>query len=531
MGYDQHLPPRTQETKLLRRRSSLNALALVGLVHLFWYTFMCVGTGFYHDDWVFMERTARAGSFFQAVQAFARADIWNRPVEIVQLPLFYSLAGSNPRIATSLIALLGITEGFLLFLLFDGLLRRRALAILAAVLAVAYPNRMAVHVWLAASPLLVAQVLLLASLLMHRRWLRDGKLRWLAAGQASYLASVLCYESTAFLPVLIATEVYCWTDGHFKTKIERAARALLPYAVSLAIVGGWASMGVPFFFNSPGHKEVAISAHLVSAFWAGFECLTSRVFRICRITLSPALAVFQLPMMIVGIAGVALAVAGVEAWPDNVKSAGRRPWLAVLAALAAGFAGAYLPYALSKDYTPQVLGVMSRTNGAGAWVGGLLVAAALTAFREKLLQIGGQRLAAIGFRSALALVLGAFLWTDWVFLWQWSRSWETQKDVLAKVCARATGLPSGATVLLSGVPAYIGAAVVFDAPYDFNAALRLSSGRTDISGNIVSPRMRFLSDAVIEEKDGQPIARYPYRLLFRYDYSRFALTSVSGPTD
>src|SRR5207249_2911403 len=117
----------------------------------------------------------------------------------------------------------------------------------------------------------------------------------------------------------------------------------------------------------------------------------------------------------------------------------------------AGFLGAYAPYAASSDYTPQIYGVMSRTNGCGALIAGLLWACGLCALPR-----GTAR------RVVLGLVAGAFTWSNWFFASQWAESWTLQQDILKKAGVYAVRLPENATVLLGGAPSFVGQAIVFD---------------------------------------------------------------------
>src|SRR5262249_3405505 len=135
--------------------------------------------------------------------------------------------------------------------------------------------------------------------------------------------------------------------------------------------------------------------------------------------------------------------------------------------------------ALSSSYMPQIYGLMSRTNGAGALVGGLLVA------------VGVQRLPRKARLGALALAAAAFAWADWVSAEEWARSWDKQQQILWKVAERAKTIEGPASILLAGTQAHVGRAVLFDAHYDFDAALRVTTGRKDLKGNIVTSRLRF----------------------------------------
>src|SRR6185436_8808040 len=104
------------------------------------------------------------------------------------------------------------------------------LAAAAACLALAYPVRLTTHLWYANSPQQLAILLLLASLLCHERWMRERGPILLAGSLAAYATSVLAYESTAFMPVLL---VAVRSKAPLRRSAIDAARNLWPYALVL----------------------------------------------------------------------------------------------------------------------------------------------------------------------------------------------------------------------------------------------------------------------------------------------------------
>ncbi|MBI4677488.1 MAG: hypothetical protein HY748_07895 [Elusimicrobia bacterium] len=428
--------------------------------------------GFYHDDWVFIELASRAGGFWGAVKAFASAGYLSRPVEILQFPSFFAVGGTDPLPYHLLMLSLEAAQGVLFFLLLDRLLGSRRLALTAAVLAAAHPSRSALHVWFASSPQTLALALALASLLVFERRAELRSAAAVLASQVLYLASVLCYESTAFLPLMLAGAHAgrAWAKGpRALGPGARSLAALWPYAASLALALLYQRFAASVLQES-NPKTVGLSlAHAVKVFGAGLECLTNRVLHLVWTSIpgfwseSSAAAIIAW----VAIAGSSVLLLAVK---DDLKSPAVR---GAAGAAVMGFIGAYLPYALSASYVPQVFGFMSRTNGAGALAGGLLLALAAASL--------GSRPAVQG--SFLGLLVLAFTLVHWQTGRQFARLRTAQEGLLASVAGAAAGLPHGAVVLLDLVPR--DGPALFAGHFDFSAALRLKTGRPDLGGDIV----------------------------------------------
>lgn len=506
-------------------RRAFGLLALVELVSFGVFGFRA---GFYHDDWAMLEVAARAGGYWDGVREFSRYISWSRPVEFLTFPLFYALGGLQPVAYQAALLLLDLTQGCLLFLLLDGLLGRRSLALAASAAFLLYPNHAVTHVWYANSPQSVALVAVLASLLAHQRWIKTRRTAWLWLGQLAYLAGCLCYESVVFLPLLLGAGLMGRRVGD-GMPASRAAKEtaweLAPFGLALLVVVLWQHVAVPRLLGFASPKKPALSlVHALSVFKAGFGCITYQTIRLCLRTAGPALR--ELPsglifLLVAFAAALATALIREDARePGDGRKAGIvAAWLA-----AGGFAAANLPYALSQDYWPTYVGIMSRTSALGALPGGLLVAVGFVASRH------APRLRAV----ALAILAGAFTWCNWHTGSQWVLSWRLQQNILKLAARKTKDLPRSATVLLAGVPANINSSynqvIVFDASWDISAALRLATGRTDLAANVVSPRLRFTDGGVHEEIPGVPHGPPdPYENLYLYRYDRDTLVRLDAP--
>lgn len=487
--------------------------------------------GFYHDDWPMLELGLKEPGLAGAIRSYAGAGLWSRPLEIIQYPLCISLCGLSPSAYQLLMLCLRAAESILLFLLLKRLLLSPSLALSAAGLAAMFPNRFAVHVWFANSPQTVAQILVLLSLWLHMLWIERRLGNRLLLGQAAYLAGMLSYESCAFMPLLLAGGLLARRVGSGAGWVRSAARTagdLSPYAVTLAAVLSWQWGWMRLLPGAVNPKAALVKAswtHLFKAYGAGFECLTNRVLHACWLGALQAKTALSPSSVLAWAAFTSAAVLllrrreGAEKYPPALGPA--------LGAAAAGFVGAYAPYALSGAYMPHLFGIMSRTNGAGAWIGGLLLACALSAVPSPgwARRGSGRPLQAL----ALGAAVGAFTWTNWGNGRQWAQAWREQKRILQELSTRLPRVSGPGTILLTGTPAHVGHAVVFDAPYDFDAALRLWTGRGDLHGNIVTSRFRFESGGAVETRPDGTELRYGAGGLYLYHADRGILEALPAP--
>jgi len=431
--------------------------------------------GFYSDDWPLLETMAKGGRL-GALGAWVReGSLWTRPFDMIQYSLFYFVGGAEPFAQHFLLFMLGLLEASLLFRLFDRLLKNRSLAWTAAALAYLYPNRAVFHVWFANTPQSTAHVLALASMLSHLRWLADRRPAWLASSLSLFLLALLSYESVLFLPLILMVAIMTDTRDP-RTAVRAAVAACAPYSIPVILAMAWQWLGVRWLLGRANPKSQGLSlglSHVLKAYGAGFECVTNRTVHLCFKTFQ-SMRDWPRPQLASCLAALVFVGAIVWGLRQSEKAGLREIRRALFLAASAFFAG-YAPYALSGSYTPQIFGVMSRTNAIGAWAGGLLIAALLA-------------LSPANLRSVLTtLVLSIFFCGDFATDLDWQRAWQSEQEILARLAGAARELPPGSSVALAGAPHFQGYAVVFDSTYDFDAALRSAAGRADLKGYVVPP--------------------------------------------
>lgn len=473
------------------RRHVWRALGALLLIELGAFGFFGRGIGFYHDDWVLLEQMSALPSFWARVRAL----YWlsTRPLDMLLYPVLYSLAGMNTLGQHLLRMAVEFVSAFLFYLLLARTTRLRGFSLASAALALLIPNHEVIHFWFGIACESWATALMFGSLLCHLDWLETKSRGRLAASLALYLMSVLLYEALALFPLALAAALAAREladGGSREAAAKKGLRALLPYGPVLAGALLWQRVGSAVLAGTPNTKTMGFSpSHMVRVFWVGFECIFNRVVHMCTLSLSRAAKTFSWGIWALG---VVLSAGGAWLLRHGLDEGDRRDAAVAGAFGAAAFVAAYAPYAFTADYMPQMFGVMSRTNAGGAWPGGMLFAAlALAAGRRKFL--------------ALWALVFVFTATDWYRALPWARSWTVQQQIMRAMQIHSAALPKGATVLLTNFPSSIEGAVVFQASYDFNGALHVATGRTDLTGDIY----------------GWVPHRDP--LLFHYDYKAGAL--------
>lgn len=468
--------------------------------------------GFYHDDWTVIDLLRRSASFPERVKAVAATGLGVRTMAALVFPAWYGAWGMEPLGYHVAGAALDLAGAVVLLLLLRRWLGDARLALAAALLSLLHPSHPATHHWWVLEATQVpAQAAALGAALLWSLARERKDVRLLAAALGAYFVSLLTYESAALLPPMLAAFEAASAPETLRKRVLSAARAAAPFAAVLAAAWAWQALLIPRLTGAAHPKTIAPSlAWTWTVYASAFTSLTSQSYDLVARTAAPGWELLGdgqalLGLLVVGLLGAA--VAG-EPAPERGHAAGRAAALA-----AALFLAAYLPYALSGRYEPQVVGVMSRTNGAGG-IAGALALAALACAAGRLLPRAG-RAAAVG--GLVALLAGAFISVDWYIARQWGEAWKRQSALLERVRARTAPLPAGATVLLQGEPPRFNGAPMFSDSWDFDAALRVASGRTDLKGDVVVDGMNSEKEGVVLRAGGVVQRVHPYGNLFIYD--------------
>ncbi len=501
--------------------SRSRAFLILLLIEFFGLRLHLFKTGFHLDDWFEASLTVSGPGYWDGVRGFADSGIyWDRPGNMLLLPLAHRLSGvsrsepipGRPWVAQLLSALLEAAEGWLLFLLLEKLLRRRGPALAAAGLALLFPNRGGFHFRTALLGQHLAHVLMLASMLAHLRWLASGRVPALAAGLGLYALGLLTFDTPMLTPLLLAGACAgrTWAESRDpRRSAGEFARCAAPYAAVFAGLVLWKLVGVPAIAGGTNQKAAMVTfetANAVKVLIAGLGCTTLWPLTLSAVRLRDALLELGWIWLFLP------AFASWAAWAlggrgQDEPPPGRGDWGALAGAMAGGFLGSYAPFLLSGSHMPYVNGVLSRVNAAGAWVGGMWTAGLVALLPSRLRT------------PALALLLAGFTWTNWVESASWARAWDLQKEILSALVPQVRSLPGPAAILLTGAPRNIHGAHVFDSNYDLGGALRLATGRADLSANVLHPNMEIRGDELVQSYSGVAVNRYPLADLKVYDHA------------
>lgn len=492
---------------------------MLGVVTLVTFGTQARRLGFYLDDWVMLERLLGARDWWAGVQSLAETNYAFRTLSLAIFPTLFALFGADPFGWQATLLVLDWALAFLLYLWLRGWLGAERPALAAAALAVMLPICPSAHHWITNLSQRVALPLCLASLILHRRWLEDRGPRRLAYALGAYATSLLLYESGTFLPGVQAVAYFVGLRQAGRAAREAARKTafdvLVPFGAALAASATWRLL-YPLVFGH--HFPVSLSLrpgpflrdyyHAAESWGPELVNLSYRASTMWRQVFGDGDKILW-----------ALFTTGC-AWTVSLPSEEkpRREFIVVGAAItAAGFVFAYLPFALSGAYPPQVVGIMSRVNAAGV----LFLATGLACILEAGVLLGDRRGWNLAGRfartAALACLIGPFTWTNWYIARTWGEAYAMQQQIVSNVVRWLKAMPSIHTVVLQEAPSHYSGAEVFSAHWGFDAALRIRLGRKDVFGLVALPTMQTEARGLVDYASKPPrVTPYEGMLLYHY---------------
>lgn len=475
--------------------SWLRPLLILGLLQVVSFAVFIPHVGFYGDDWQWLEVAARAPGYLARFRLFASEYPLGRISQVLYFPLAFQIAGFHTWPYQIVLSLVNLGETMLLFLFLRALLGNSSLALVSASLALLYPGRLPVHIWANDTPQPVSQILLMGSLVMHERWTRTRRSLNLAVGQLLYLGSILWYESTVFMPLLLAIGLLFRYRNQGETFTRAARRTVAEmsfYILPLVAALWWQWFGAVRLFHTVSNPKSTLMhpsvGHFLLVYKAALKCMSIKVFAISfrafRRLAQPALwrwffGFFTWPWFLLYAIFVPVATWLVhDAYRDEPEE---RTWRMAAGLVAGGFIASYLPFAVSSGYAPPIYGLDSRVNGTGAWTFGLLWAGILFRLTQK-----HPRARAV----TIALLIGISTWTNWVAAGDWAASSKLQRKIIGHFAEKARAWPAHSDMRIRGVPRKVGdvgEGPVFNDHWSFGPALRIATGRTDFEANLLFP--------------------------------------------
>ncbi len=260
-------PRLTRETAIL-----CCILAVTAIVYL-----RCLGNAFVLDDFVIIVKNPNLRDWSFLWKGFTRSEYWfcdagwirayyfrnYRPLLLVWYWVAYHLFGLNPAPWHASIVALHLLVVWLVFKISRRLAGGSTPALLAASLFALTPIHVADVVWIACCGMVLGTALTLAAfyLIMPRA---DGAGRRWAAAIALYAGALLCHESMAAFPALIACYAFLLdpSDSQAGKAVESSGAALwirvrravvwqAPFAVELLIYFFVRRLVLGFFVSNP----------------------------------------------------------------------------------------------------------------------------------------------------------------------------------------------------------------------------------------------------------------------------------------
>jgi tetratricopeptide (TPR) repeat protein len=326
-------PRLTRENSIL-----LCILAVTALVYS-----RSLGNGFVLDDFVMFVKNPDLRNWSFLWKGFTRSEYWfsdagwiqayyfrnYRPLLLVWFWVDYHLFGLNPALWRASVVAVHLLVVWLVFKICRRLAGGSTPALLAASLFALTPIHVADVVWIACCGMVLGTALTLAAfyLIMPRA---EGTLRRWAAASALYAGALLCHESMAAFPALVACYAFLLdpSDLEAGAAVEpsgaslwmRARRAVIwqaPFAVELLIYMFVRRLVLGFFVSNPYYyinlltdAQAVLTVPLVLATYLALLVMPWLTLPNHRASLvsSPLSPDFWVPLAAIALVGAALVV-------------------------------------------------------------------------------------------------------------------------------------------------------------------------------------------------------------------------------
>jgi hypothetical protein len=423
------------------REAALASLALTLLAGLVFGPLVLHG-GFHFDDWSNGAETLYPPAGTNEFEHLSETTPF-RPVLIVYVPLTYIVFGLHMWLHLTWSIALGVAVSSLLYAVLRLLNVPRLHAGFLAALVLVFPWFDGIRYWPTGAQVSLSLSFLLTGLVLALVGLKRDSLKLHFAAAAFYLLSILTYEIALPLIFMLGA-IYVGRVGW------RAGRTRWGIDVATAIIGGtWVGT----------HTE-----RVKSGISGDISHLGKIVDGGADITGRAAIPSGGSHTALVLILLAAIFAAGLVTYLARSRSDalgrswGLREWLLLGAA---GFAVVVLGWTIfipaDPYYTPQIWGVSNRVNGLAGIGLVILVYAAIGVLAEVIATAlpGGRRPPALVVTTCLALLLlGGYVTVIRRHTGVWNAAYDAEATAIEKIQERYPRLPHGATLFVSGYPAY-----------------------------------------------------------------------------
>ena len=490
--------------------------------------------GFYADDWFYLSVLTQSsghglGASFRAL-SLADPNLIMRPVQLAYFVLSFKAFGLYALpyhlVNTAVLGLVTV----LLYVTLTELRTGRGLAFAIAVVFGLLPHYSTDRIWFSSqqATLCMAFAFLgIYGLLRSVRTEGKHKTAWLVLAFLALALSILSYE-VAFGIIAASLGVMGWVS-------YRDARASSHSA--LRSIGGIACTALVLLLviwvKSRIQKNVTYHhrffTHLWGLIWHSIvQALQFNLwtyFLHMPVVLASLFRHSALSHAAAATAIVLFCVVTVYFWrmmrSSEIPTRRTSVWLILAGFVVFGLGyGLFLP---SIETNFSTAGLANRVSIASA-LGAAIVQVAILSLACSVLKSKVAR------ARMFALVLGIICGVNYLAVsgiaFFWADAASQQSLILKSVAANVGSRPKESVLLLDGFCPYSGPAIVFEG-YETGAAIGLTLNNFSLSGDVISPNMRFGEVAAETTAYGQPVGHYPYgNGLFVYNVQRQSLTPL-----
>src|SRR5262245_49170508 len=455
-----------------RRPNDLVILALLAALSVAPYV---LRLGFYSDDWailaLLLNSQDQSLSGLLATQYHNNDSFRMRPTQMVYYAALFTAFGIRPLGYHVVNTAVLVSVVLLLYLVLREIGMSLTVARAVSVVYLVLPNYSTDRFWFAAFAYLLAAALFLLSTYALLKASRDGAFNfWYAVALFALTASVLGME--VFLPLSLAVPVAL---GLRKRKRGRLKTLLLlggPIVIIAAAI--WYKAETAVGAVSPDFSSLvrlAVGSVAVNFGTFGIALPHTVAWSVRQLT-PPAMA---LPVILGAI---------VFWWllSEGPPSYSRRSWIEIVMAGGLVFCFGIAIFVVA----PSRVSFWSTGVSNRAWIASSLGTAAMLVGAAGWLTSGLPPALHRRLFSALIAALCASCFVIAVSLSAyWIAAWPTQLAILDKMERALPGPQPGTTLMLYGPCAYVGPAIVFEAPWDFAGARKVVYRDPTLGGDVL----------------------------------------------
>ncbi len=453
--------------------------------------------GFYSDDWASLGAMTSASD--QSIAGLVKAQLASdqdaaaRLTNTVYQALLFDLFGLNPLGYHVINALVFVSIALLAYLTLREVGVDRTVAVATAAVYTLLPNYSTDRFWFIAFAYGSSMTLLLAGAYAFLRAARSQRLvPWTALGVLCLTAAALGMEVVVPLMLAIpAAVLWQWYRlSPFGLRQAKTVGGFLVLVGPLAVLAAVAVYkgGTARGFNVPDifyMMRLVIGSLAVNFGTYGVALPHTVAWSIPQLTTSSAAVGTLLALLVFAYLYRSRDLSDSRhLWPKIMLAGAGISMLGTAIFTVSSRVGFWSAGMANRVWIAAAFGTALVLVGASGWVS--------SKQRERLR-------GAVFALSIAALCLSGFVINTGISGY-WIAAWPLQRDVLEDVRRALPDIPSGTTLLLTGVCPYAGPAVVFESPWDLSGALRVlyrdSTLRADVLVDFPADRFRIADDGL-----------------------------------